>query len=184
MGVVEVRWHGRGGQGTVLASRILAKAAFYEGKWPQAFPFFGAERRGAPVMAFTRIGSYEIKLRSQVYEPDVLVIVDPLLVRLPDVYRGLKRGGTIVANTRAGPESLPGEAETRGTVDATGIALELGLRVAGLPVPNTAMVGAVARVTGLAGLDSVRRAIGEMLGSRAEENVRAAELGYERVRVI
>jgi ketoisovalerate ferredoxin oxidoreductase, gamma subunit (EC 1.2.7.7)/pyruvate ferredoxin oxidoreductase, gamma subunit (EC 1.2.7.1) len=97
--LIEIRWHGRGGQGGVVASRIAAKAAFYEGYYSQAFPFFGAERRGAPVTAFTRISKEEIKLRSQIYEPDIIVIMDPALVRSEDSWKGLKNGGIVVANS-------------------------------------------------------------------------------------
>ncbi|MDK2464368.1 MAG: 2-oxoacid:acceptor oxidoreductase family protein [Candidatus Korarchaeota archaeon] len=184
--MVEIRWHGRGGQGVVLASRLLAKAAFYEGKWSQAFPFFGAERRGAPVMAFTRISSRPIRLRSQIYHPDVLVLVDPMFLGSSDVFEGLKAGATVVANTPRDPEelSVPEEVGRVATVDATGLALRLGLKVAGLPVPNTAMVGAVAKATGLAEIGSVESAIRDTLSGRGVEvNLSAAREGFDTVKV-
>jgi len=184
--VVEIRWHGRGGQGVVLASRLLAKAAFFEGKWTQAFPFFGAERRGAPVMAFTRISERPIRLRSQVYRPDVLVLVDPMFLGRPEVFEGLKEGATVVANTPKDPGELdvPGSLGRVATFDATGLALRSGLRVAGLPVPNTAMVGAVAAATGLAALESVESAIRDTLSGRGVDiNLSAAGEGFRGVRV-
>jgi len=182
--VVEVRWHGRGGRGVVLAYRIIAKAAFLEGKWSQAFPFFGAERRGAPVTAFTRIANSEIRLRSQVYEPDVVVVVDPSQLGSPRVLEGLKPSGILLANAKTPPSELPGEASKKASVDATGIALSLGLRVAGLPVPNTAMAGAFARATGLVSLDSVLEAIRSILkGKAVEVNLRAAEMAYEKTEI-
>ncbi len=185
--VVEIRWHGRGGQGVVLASRLLAKATFYEGKWSQAFPFFGAERRGAPVMAFTRISERPIRLRSQIYHPDVLVLVDPMFLGRPEVFDGLKAGATVVANTPRDPGelSVPETVGRVATIDATGLALRLGLKVAGLPVPNTAMVGAVAKATGLAAIESVESAIRDTLsGKGVDVNLSAAQEGFHSVKVL
>ncbi len=184
--VIEVRWHGRGGQGAVVASMILAKAAFYENYWSQAFPFFGAERRGAPIMAFTRLSKEPIKLRSQVYEPDILVVLDPMLAENPLIWKGFKDGGIVVVNTIKRPEEieLGGRPSRIGTVDATKIAIDLGLVTEGLPKPNTAIVGALSRVTGLVSLDHVKKAIIDTLGGRiAESNVKAAELAYNDVKI-
>ncbi len=183
--ITEIRWHGRGGQGAVLASRILAKACFLEGKWTQAFPFFGAERRGAPVTAFSRISDEPIKLRSQIYSPDVLVFLDPLFLSIPKAIEGFKEGGILVVNTERNPEDI----EVRGaskvaTVAATSIAVDLGLAVAGLPVPNTVMVGAVIKATGLASLNSVKQAIKELIkGPLLQVNEKAVEMGYERTKI-
>ncbi len=183
--ITEIRWHGRGGQGAVLASRILAKACFLEGKWTQAFPFFGAERRGAPVMAFSRISDKPIKLRSQIYSPDVLVFLDPLFLSLPKAMEGFKKGGTLVINTEKDPEEIKiKNASTVATVPATSIAVDLGLAVAGLPIPNTVMVGAVIKTTGLASLNSVKQAIRELIkGHLLQVNEKAVEIGYNRTKI-
>jgi len=183
--VIEIRWHGRGGQGAVIASRIAAGAAFLEGKWSQAFPFFGAERRGAPVTAFTRIGSSPIRLRSQIYEPDVLVLMDPMFLEMEAAWRGVKPSTVVVANTQRNEELLlPARVSKLALVDATAISVDLGLRVAGLPVPNSAMVGALIRATGLFSLESAERAIGRVIGRAVEKNVEALRRAYERTEVI
>jgi 2-oxoacid:acceptor oxidoreductase gamma subunit (pyruvate/2-ketoisovalerate family) len=181
--LIEIRWHGRGGQGGVVASRIAAKAAFYEGYYSQAFPFFGAERRGAPVTAFTRISKEEIKLRSQIYEPDIIVIMDPALVRSEDSWKGLKNGGIVVANSeKLEPMGRPSKIAI---VNATRIALDLGLVSEGLPRPNTAMVGAFSKVTGLISLENVKKAILDVLGPRiAKVNIDATERAYNETKVI
>ena len=185
--IIEIRWHGRGGQGAVVASMILAKAAFYEGYWSQAFPFFGAERRGAPIMAFTRLSKEPIKLRSQIYEPDILVVLDPMLVENPLIWRGFKEGGVVVMNTTKAPSEIKfeGKPSKVGTVDATKIAIDLGLVTEGLPKPNTAVVGAFSKVTGLVSLDHVKKAIVDTLGEKiAEPNIKAAELAYDSVKIV
>ncbi|RDD53361.1 MAG: pyruvate ferredoxin oxidoreductase [Candidatus Korarchaeota archaeon NZ13-K] len=183
--MIEIRWHGRGGQGAVIASRIAAGAAFLEGKWSQAFPFFGAERRGAPVTAFTRIGSSPIRLRSQIYEPDVLVLMDPMFLEMEAAWRGVKPSTVVVANTQRNEELLlPARVSKLALVDATAISVDLGLRVAGLPVPNSAMVGALIRATGLFSLESAERAIGRVIGRAVEKNVEALRRAYERTEVI
>jgi len=184
--ITEIRWHGRGGQGAVLASRILAKACFLEGKWTQAFPFFGAERRGAPVMAFSRISDEPIKLRSQIYYPDVLVFLDPMFLSMPKAMEGFKESGILVVNTERNPEEIRVEKASKvATVPATSIAVDLGLAVAGLPIPNTVMVGAVIKATGLASLNSAKQAIKELIkGSLLQANERAVEIGYNRTKIL
>ena len=178
----EVRFHGRGGQGAVTAAQLLAHAAYMEGKHVQAFPYFGAERRGAPVKAFARISDGPILLHSQVYNPDYVVVLDPQLYKIIDVTEGLKKDGIIVLNTTKKPGELDLGGWRVATVDATGIALELGLRVAGQPVVNTSMVGAFAGASGEVRLESVVEAIrGNWRGSAGEKNARAAELAYERL---
>lgn len=184
--VVEVRWHGRGGQGVVLASRIAAGAAFLEGKWSQAFPFFGAERRGAPVTAFTRIGPSPIRLRSQIYEPDVLVLMDPMFLRMESAWRGVKPSAAVVVNAPQDISELPLPARVGrlAFVDATAISMDLELKVAGLPVPNSAMVGALVRGTGLFSLESAERAVRNVLRRAAEVNVQALRKAYESTKVV
>ena len=174
MCLIEVRWHGRGGQGAVTAARLLADAAFREGKYVQTFPFFGAERRGAPVLAFTRISDVPIRIHSQVYSPDVVVVLDPTLPRVVDIAAGLKIGGTVVLNLKE-PMTVPHAKVFY--VDANAIALE----VLKAPITNTAMLGAVARATNLVKLESIRETIRSYFPEKlVDKNIRAAEVAYER----
>ncbi len=185
MVMYEIRWHGRGGQGGVTAAQLLAEAAYLSGKWPgvQAFPFFGAERRGAPVKAFTRISDKPINIRSQVYTPDVVVVLDPTLLDAVNVLEGLKENGKIIINTpkKASELNLDTKAEVW-TFDGTGIALELGLLVSGLPVLNTPMMGAYAKATGHISVEDAKKAImNKWPGKPGELNAKAAEIAFERV---
>jgi 2-oxoacid:acceptor oxidoreductase gamma subunit (pyruvate/2-ketoisovalerate family) len=178
----EIRIHGRGGQGAVTAAQLLAHAAHLEGRHVQAFPYFGAERRGAPVKAFVRISDVPILLHSQVYNPDYVVVLDPRLHEMVDVAEGLKKDGVIVLNTTKKPDEIKLGSWRIAAVDATGIALELGLLVAGQPVVNAPMVGAFARATEEVRLESVLEAIKEIWrGSVGEKNAKAAELAFERL---
>jgi len=178
----EIRIHGRGGQGSVTAAEILAHAAFMEGKWVQAFPYFGAERRGAPVKAFARISDEPLLVHSQVYSPDYVIVLDPYIYKLVDVSEGLKKGGIVVLNTTKKPEDIGLEGYRVATVDATGIALELNLLVAGLPVVNTSILGAFAQATQEVKLASILKVVKETWsGSAGEKNARATELAYKRL---
>ena len=178
----EIRIHGRGGQGGVTAAELLARAAFKEGRWVQAIPFFGAERRGAPVKAFARLADEPILIRSQVYSPDYVVVLDSTLLEMVDVAEGLKKDGVIIINTVKKPEEMNIRHGRLATVDATGIALELQLLVAGLPVLNTTMLGAFARATEEVKLESVLEVIRqEWKGAAGEKNAQAASLAYERL---
>jgi len=161
---------------------MLARAAFKEGKWVQALPFFGAERRGAPVKAFVRLADEPILVRSQVYSPDYVIVLDPALLDLVDVAEGLKKDGVIIINTRRSPKEINLKGYRVATVDATGIALELQLLVAGLPVLNTPMLGAFAKATEEVKLESVLDIIRqEWSGAAGEKNAKAASLAYERL---
>jgi pyruvate ferredoxin oxidoreductase gamma subunit len=178
----EIRIHGRGGQGSVTAAELLAHAAFTEGKWVQAFPYFGAERRGAPVKAFARISDAPILVHSQIYSPDYVIVLDHAIHKVVDVTEGLKEDGILVVNSRKHPDEVGLTNHLVAAVDATGIALELNLLVAGSPVVNTSIVGAFARATGEVKLTSVLKAVNDTWsGSAAEKNARAAELAYERL---
>jgi 2-oxoacid:acceptor oxidoreductase gamma subunit (pyruvate/2-ketoisovalerate family) len=178
----EIRIHGRGGQGSVTAAELLAHAAFVEGKWVQAFPYFGAERRGAPVKAFARISDKPILVHSQVYNPDYVIVLDPVLYKVVDVTEGLKKDGIVIMNTTKKPEETGLKGWRIAVVDATGIALGLNLLVAGLPVINTSILGAFAKATGEVKLTSVLEVINETWsGSAGEKNAKAAELAYERL---
>jgi len=178
----EIRIHGRGGQGAVTAAQLFAHAAFSEGKWVQAFPYFGAERRGAPVKAFARISEEPIRVYSQIYNPDYVIILSPSLMRVIDVTEGLKKDGYVIVNTTKKPDEMCLNSWRVATVDATGIAIELGLLVAGFPVVNTAIVGAFAKATDEIKLRSFTEIIRETWsGDAGEKNARAAELAYERL---
>jgi 2-oxoacid:acceptor oxidoreductase gamma subunit (pyruvate/2-ketoisovalerate family) len=180
--IKEIRIHGRGGQGSVTAAEILAHAAFIEGKCVQAFPYFGAERRGAAVKAFARISSEPLFVHSQIYNPDYIIVLDPYIYKVVDVTEGLKKGGIIVMNTKKSPEEIGWSGWKVATVDATGIALESNLLVAGLPVVNTSILGAFARATDEVRLESVLKAVkATWSGAAGEKNVKATELAYERM---
>jgi len=181
----EVRFHGRGGQGAVMAAQTLAEAAVIEGRHAQAFPFFGAERRGAPVMAFARIDDEKISIKSQVYEPDLLVILDESLLDIEPVARGLKKEGKAVVNTRKMPQEIDLGMEVEcATINASAIALEF-LKA---PIVNTAILGAVVKITDLVSMGSMKQAIENRFGEKfgeaaAQANIGAAEAAYEQASV-
>jgi len=184
--VFQIRLHGRGGQGVVTGAEMLSIAAFVQGRHAQAFPSFGSERTGAPVVAFCRIDDKEIRLREPIMEPDALIIQDPTLLLQVDVFRGLKpREGYILINTtRSFDEIGIGEyvsgfrPERLCTVPAT----ELALKHVGRAVPNAGLLGGFAAVTGLVSLDSVAAAIRDRFsGKVAAGNVAAATAAYEIV---
>ena len=170
--MLEIRIHGRGGQGTVVASRLLAMAFFKEGQWVQSFPTFGAERRGAPVAAFTRVDTEPITLRCGITEPDILIVLDATLLRDTDVTQGLKKGGQAIINS---PHPVDLKGINTSTVDASTIALNNGLGTLTYPIVNTAMVGAFAGATKLVSLDSVIEAIKEYVKEKTQENITAAK---------
>jgi len=176
---LEIRFHGRGGMGAVVASQLVAQAAFLEGRWAQSFPFFGVERRGAPVTAFARIADRPVDVRTNVYAPDVVVVLDPSLLKGVAFLDGLVDGGTVLANA---PEPIIAGTGPSFAVDATQIALEEGLGSRSVPIVNTAMVGALAGATGLVGLDSILAAISALVPQKVEANRRAAERAFHAVR--
>jgi pyruvate ferredoxin oxidoreductase gamma subunit len=182
----QVRIHGRGGQGVVTAAELLAIAAFREGRHAQAFPSFGSERTGAPVVAFCRIDEREIRLREPVLEPDALIIQDPTLLHQVDVFGGLAKDGYILINTSRTFDALGVADFVRGfaaerlcTVPAT----ELSLKHVGRPVPNAALLGGFAAVSRRISLDSVSAVIREKFsGKVAEGNVAAATEAFAHVK--
>jgi 2-oxoacid:acceptor oxidoreductase gamma subunit (pyruvate/2-ketoisovalerate family) len=179
--MIEIRFHGRGGQGAVMASKILASALFKEGKYAQAFPAFGAERRGAPVMAFTRFDRKTITRRSMVYEPDHVVVLDEPILEVVDVTAGLKENGWILINTPKPPSSFSRLGQFRvATVDANRIAQENGLGSVTSPVVNTVILGAFAKITGLVGVKAVLEGIKEYVPAKPEANVAAAKAAFEQ----
>ncbi len=179
--MLEVRFHGRGGQGAVTASKMLALASFLSGEYVISFPFFGTERRGAPVTAFTRIDTSPILLKTQVYNPDVVVVLDGKVMETVDVTAGMKPDSSIILNSPESPDDL-GLRFKVATVDATRIAIDLGLGNRTNPIINTAMLGAFSKSTGVVNMDQIRQAISEMSPSRADVNVSAAEKAYNSVR--
>lgn len=182
--MIEIRFHGRGGQGAVVASELLAQAAFLDGREPQSFPFFGVERRGAPVTAYARVDEHRIELRTRVTAPDVVVVLDPGLFRTVPVTLGLKPDGLLLVNSPLPPEKL----ETpfggrRASIDATRIALDLRLGTLMAPIVNTTVLGALARATEVVRLASLTAAIARFVPAKPEENRRAAERGFAEVQV-
>jgi len=184
----EVRFHGRGGQGAVTAANILAVAAFKAGKYTQSFPFFGVERRGAPVMAFTRIDSNRIRMKSQVYEPDAVIVLDPSLIDVVEVTSGLKKDGFILINTKKKASEYSFDVPVA-TVDATDIAIEHGLGSKTAPIVNTSILGAYAKATevlkaeGFVAIEHVLKAVEEKAPVKTEENVKATEEAYHKTGV-
>ena len=183
--MVEIRIHGRGGQGAVIASQILAEAAFRGGMHVQSFPAFGSERRGAPVTAFLRLDRSPIRVRCEVYRPDGLIVLDESLfhLRSDGIVKGLKEGGWILINSPKDPAAFAGLAGFAiATVDASGIGRRHKLGTPTAPIVNTAIVGAFAQLTGLVTLDNLAEAIRGSVPVKANENVAAALAGLQNVR--
>lgn len=180
--MIEIRFHGRGGQGAVIASELLAQAAFLEGKHPQSFPFFGVERRGAPVTAYTRIDDAPIQIRTSITAPDIVVVLDAGLMRTINVTAGLKSDGLLLVNTEKTPDRLEIAFQGRvATIDATAIALAHGLGSKATPITNTAVLGALARASGVVSLDSACRAVERFVPAKPKENVAAVGDAYSKV---
>ncbi len=179
--MIEIRFHGRGGQGSVIASKILAKAFFMEGKYVSSFPYFGVERRGAPVTAFTRVDDKPIRAKYQIYEPDYVVVLDPSLVKAVNVLKGIKENGWVLLNTMKKPEEVREilDFPRIATVDATTIAIKHRLGSQAAPIVNTAILGAFARVSGLVKIETVMDAIRQAAPAKQEENAQAAKEAYE-----
>jgi 2-oxoacid:acceptor oxidoreductase gamma subunit (pyruvate/2-ketoisovalerate family) len=180
--MIELRFHSRGGQGGVLAGKLLAVAFFKEDKHVQTFPTFGVERRGAPVMTYVRISDKTIRLRTQVYEPDHIIILDSSLIQYFDLTQGLKDGGIILMNTDKDPAEfeLPDRFRPVG-VNATRIAVNNKLGSVTQPIVNTAILGAFAKVTGMVSLDSLVAAIKEEAPIKPEANAQAAIDAYNAI---
>lgn len=170
--MIEIIFHGRGGQGAVTSAEMVAHAAISEGKYAQAFPNFGPERRGAPVMAFARVDDRPIRLRSKVYEPDIALVLDPSLLTILDPSKGLKDGGIVIINTHKSTSELRkefGYTSRLATIDATSIAKE----VLGLPITNTTMLGSLVATTGVVKEESMIKPLEHRFGRLAEKNINA-----------
>jgi 2-oxoacid:acceptor oxidoreductase gamma subunit (pyruvate/2-ketoisovalerate family) len=181
--LIELRLHGRGGQGTVIATKILAEALSAEGKFVQAFPEYGVERRGAPVRAFLRISDNTVYERSKIYKPNHIVILDPSLIGFIELTDGLKKGGWIIVNTSRNPEELDFYKKFNvATVPAREIAVKYHLGSESTPIVNTAILGGVIKILKLCSLESLLSAVKEGVPRKKEENVKAAKESYERTR--
>jgi len=171
----EIRIHSRGGQGGVTAARLLALAAIHDGKYATAAPFYGAERRGAPIVSFVRIDDKPIRIYSQIKKPDMIIVLDASVMDVVDVLQGLKGGGKVLINSQ---QKKVFSGYSSSNVDLTGIALREKLVVSGSPILNTPVIGALAKM-GIVSVDSARKAIREMFSD--ERNVKAAETAYQEM---
>lgn len=182
----EICWHGRGGQGVVTANEILAETVVYYGKYVKAFPDFGPERMGAPIRAFARISDGPIRVHTQVYEPDIVLVVDPSLIGKVDVAKGLKEGGTIIANYPGTPEELQKAIGTKAechAVDATKISIE----EIGRPMANTSMLGALVKIRPIMPYGELEDHIttkfeGKLQDKMIVKNLAALKRAYDEVR--
>jgi len=179
--MLEIRFHGKGGQGAVTSAELIAIAAVGKGKFAQAFPSFGPERRGAPVVAFSRVDDKKILIRAKIYEPDVVVVLDPGLITLVNPLDGLKENGILIVNTRKSPDEILNvcSASCRvATVNADLIAKEELGRV----IVNTTMLGAVIKSTGFMKIEDIREPILDRFGPKlGEKNLKALERAYNEV---
>ena len=179
----EFRWHGRGGQGAWTASELLARAAIHEGKYIQSFPEFGPERMGAPVKAYTRISDEPIRLHCAVYKPNLAIVMDPTLLATVPVTEGLGENGILIVNTPKTPKKMKEELKmaegTVWTVPATDIAM----RILGRFITNTAMLGVVARATGIVKMESIEKVVQERFpGPLGEKNIGVIKEAYKEAK--
>ncbi len=181
--MIEMRFHGRGGQGAVTSAELVAQAAIDTGKHATAFPSFGPERRGAPVVAFARVDDHPIRLRSKVYNPDVVIVLDPSLLEIANPAEGIRAGGILIINSSHEPDALRKQLSYTGkiaVVDASLIARE----VIGLPITNTTMVGALVKAADLLSVESLEGPFNRRFGKIAARNIQAMKRAYEETRVV
>ena len=178
----EIRIHGRGGQGAVMAARMMASAFVAEGKYVASCPMYGFERRGAPVVAFTRIDDKPIREKTQIYNPDCLIVIDPGLLTLPTLFTGLRPESVFILNSPKKLSKRPNDnLKIGGVVNATGIAVQ----EIGRDIPNTCLLGAFAAATGWLELKSILACLKDYLsGDMLQRNLKSAERGYKEVEVI
>ena len=176
--MIEIRFHGRGGQGAVTCAELVAQAAIDAGKYATAFPSFGPERRGAPVVAFARVSDEPIRVRAKIYRPDVVIVLDPSLLDISNPAEGLREDGMLVVNSSKGPEAIRKQLNYNGKmaiVDASRIARE----VIGLPITNTTMVGALVKSTGLLSVESLEGPFQRRFGKIAPRNLEAMKRAWQ-----
>jgi len=181
--MIEMRFHGRGGQGAVTCAELVAQAAIDTGRYATAFPSFGPERRGAPVIAFARVDEKPIRLRSKIYAPDVVVVLDPSLLDIANPLVGLQDNGILIVNSPHDPETLKkhlGYKNRIAVVDAGHIARE----VLGLPITNTTMVGALVKGTGIMDVESLKAPFRKRFGKIADRNIQAMERAFNETLVV
>jgi pyruvate ferredoxin oxidoreductase gamma subunit len=176
--MIEIRFHGRGGQGAVTSAELLALAAINSGKYAQAFPSFGPERRGAPVVAFCRIDDKPIRIRANIYKPDLVLVLDPSILRLINVTSGLKEEGTLVANTKYSGEALKKELGIKHLLAAVN-ASKIAKEELGLPITNTTMLGSLLKAREVVAVDSLIEPLKKRFGRIAEKNIKAFRRAYE-----
>lgn len=176
--MIEIRLHGRGGQGGVTSAELLARAAIGQGRFAQAFPSFGPERRGAPVVAFVRVSEEQIRLREKIYEPNFVLVLDPTLLDIVNVAEGLKKGGTVVVNSSESAKALKKKYKWPNavTVDADSIAMaELGV-----PITNTTMLGALLKATGIVPVETLEPVIMDRFGGKlGPKNFKALKRAFD-----
>ncbi|WP_296811739.1 2-oxoacid:acceptor oxidoreductase family protein [Thiocapsa sp.] len=180
--MIEIRLHGRGGQGAVTSAELLAQAAIGEGKYAQAFPSFGPERRGAPVVAFCRISDEPIRLRTNIYHPDLVLVLDPSILRLVNVSAGLKDDGALITNTKYSCDEIRKELGIKqrlATVDASKIAQE----ELGVPITNTTMLGALLKTREVVPVDSLIAPLDKRFGRIAARNINAFKRAYKETEI-
>ncbi|MBI4596091.1 MAG: 2-oxoacid:acceptor oxidoreductase family protein [Candidatus Tectomicrobia bacterium] len=179
----EFRFHGRGGQGAVTAAQLLAVAAFNEGRYAQSFPLFGGERRGAPVAAFTRISDEIIEIRSQIYAPDYVIVLDASLLKYGNPFSGLKPDGWAILNSQKRPLEIKRKFNITGKiccVDANKISMDIYGQTA-IPIANISILGALCSADGVVNLDSIIEALREFFPpQKIEENAQAARRAFEQ----
>lgn len=181
--MLEFRWHGRGGQGAWTASELLARTAIYEGKYIQSFPEFGPERMGAPVTAFTRISTEPIRIHCVVYEPDVVAVLDSTLLKTVPVAAGLNENGIIIVNSADEPAKVKDMLKAVKGKVWTVPATEIALRILGVPITNTAMLGAVARAISIVALESIEKTVkGRFRLDIAEKNFAVIKEAYREAK--
>jgi pyruvate ferredoxin oxidoreductase gamma subunit len=182
--ILEVRWHGRGGQGAWTASELLGRAAIAEGKHIQSFPEFGPERMGAPVTAFTRISTEPIQIHCAVYNPDIVAVLDPTLIKTVRVAEGLnEEGGNIIVNSKEEPAEIRKMLNTDKGKVWTVPASDISMRILGMSITNTAMLGALARVSGIVSLETIEKMINARFRPDvAAKNFAVVKEAYEEVK--
>ena len=183
--LIEIRFHGRGGQGAVTAADLLAVAGFKEGYYTLSFPMFGAEKRGTPVASFLRISDRPIVQRDEVYNPDYVVVMDPSLIGVVDVLAGIKKDGMLIANYPKGSEDLKRSMNTDVRVYSIN-ATKMAMEHLGRPITNTAMVGALVGATNIVKLETLKETIREWFEdeSLAEKNIRLVEEAYQHMKEV
>jgi pyruvate ferredoxin oxidoreductase gamma subunit len=181
--MIEIRFHGRGGQGSVTCAELLALAAIGEGKYAQAFPSFGPERRGAPVVAFCRISDQPIRIRANVYEPDIVLVLDSTLLKIVNVAAGMKPNGILITTSKDSPKKIKELLKIKNQI-AVVDAIKIAMEVLGVPITNTAMLGSLLKASELIKKESFIAPLKERFGRIAEKNISAFERAYQETVLI